>query len=259
MNASPSQTPDQATRYSATWGDPKARWFQGARWALGSLLPLLGWVFSLCPSAAEAQFSYKVTYSQVTITGYNGPGGTVRIPDAIEGFPVVEVARNAFYKAQITRVIVPNTMQRMYRNAFYDCTNIVGAYFYGNAPQVVSTVGVFNFGVFDYGIVYHLPGTTGWEPWFGGAPGFPALGRPTALWRPEVVTGDTSFGVKSNRFGFNMFWTEGGAIVVEACADVAHPVWQQIKTNAVPTGTAYFSDPQWTQYSRRSYRLRAAP
>ena len=31
-------------------------------------------------------------------------------------------------------------------------------------------------------------------------------GRPTALWSPQVQTSDTSFGVRTNQFGFTITW-----------------------------------------------------
>jgi hypothetical protein len=43
--------------------------------------------------------------------------------------------------------------------------------------------------------------------------------------------------------------------VVEACTNLANPVWVPVSTNTLSSGTNYFSDPQWTNYLGRYYRL----
>jgi hypothetical protein len=97
--------------------------------------------------------------------------------------------------------------------------------------------------------VYYLPGTTGWGMWFGGLP--------AVLWNPQAQTRDASFGVRTNQFGFNITGSSNLVIVVEACTDLANPVWQPFQTNTLTGGSAYFSDPQWTNYPARFYRLRS--
>ena len=42
-------------------------------------------------------FMYTVTNGNVTITGYEGAGGDVVIPDTIEGYPVTEIGNEAFW------------------------------------------------------------------------------------------------------------------------------------------------------------------
>ena len=98
---------------------------------------------------------------------------------------------------------------------------------------------------------YYLPGTTGWSDFSDQA------GVPTALWLPQMQTADTSFGAPTNQFGFNINWAGGQTVVVEACTNLVHPVWQPLQTNTLTTGTANFSDPQWANYSARFYRLRS--
>jgi hypothetical protein len=81
-------------------------------------------------------------------------------------------------------------------------------------------------------------------------------GLPTALWTPQVQTGDASFGVRTNQFGFTINWASGMTVVVEASTDLANPTWTALATNTLTSGSAYFSDPQWTSYPNRFYRLR---
>jgi hypothetical protein len=99
--------------------------------------------------------------------------------------------------------------------------------------------------------VYYLPGTTGWGATFGG--------RPTALWflpNPLILTSGPSFGVQTNRFGFIISWATNLPVVVEACTNLPNPIWAPVRTNTLIGGSSYFSDPQWTNYPGRFYRLR---
>ena len=56
-----------------------------------------------------------------------------------------------------------------------------------------------------------------------------------------IVQSDSGFGVNANQFGFNINWTSGMVVVVDACTDLANPVWEPIKTN-ICTGSDYFFD-----------------
>jgi hypothetical protein len=77
------------------------------------------------------------------------------------------------------------------------------------------------------------------------------------LWTPQVQTTDASFGVRTNQFGFTITWASGMTVVVEACTNLANPTWYPLATNTLTGGSAYFSDPQWTSYPARFYRLRS--
>ena len=58
-----------------------------------------------------------------------------------------------------------------------------------------------------------------------------------------------------NKFGFNLVWSSGHTVVVEASTNLVN--WEPVQTNMLTTGSAYFSDPQWTNYPGRFYRLRS--
>jgi len=67
----------------------------------------------------------------------------------------------------------------------------------------------------------------------------------------------TGMGVRTNQFGFNITNVIGASsvpFVVEASANLSSPNWQPLQTN---TGSVYFSDPQWTNYPTRFYRIRS--
>jgi hypothetical protein len=73
---------------------------------------------------------------------------------------------------------------------------------------------------------------------------------------PQVQSNGASFGVQMNQFGFNITGTSGLVIVVEACTNLANPIWFPVQTNTLPTvGSSYFSDPAWTNYPGCFYRL----
>jgi hypothetical protein len=77
------------------------------------------------------------------------------------------------------------------------------------------------------------------------------------LWNPQVQTTDASFGVRTNRFGFSITGTTNIPIVVEASTNLASAGWTALQTCTLINGSIYFSDPQWTNYPARFYRLRS--
>lgn len=91
--------------------------------------------------------------------------------------------------------------------------------------------------------------------------GYAAYGYFLSRWlalgsTPQAIVMDAGLGVQSNRFGFNISWTNGSVIVVEACTNLANPVWTPLQTNALTGDALHFSDPQWTNYAARFYCLR---
>ena len=64
-------------------------------------------------------------------------------------------------------------------------------------------------------------------------------------------------GATSKGFGFTISWATNIPVVVEACTNFVNPMWQPVATNTLTSGSSYFSDPQWTNYPGRFYRLRS--
>jgi len=133
-------------------------------------------------------------------------------------------------------------------NAFSWCSSLTSIYFRGNAPSL-DPGGVFPDDA--NATVYYLPGTTGWDTFEANS------GLPTVPWTPQAQTGDGSFGVQTNQFGFNITWPGATSVVVEACTDLGNSVWSPVATNTLTGGSSYFCDPQWTNYPGRFYRLRS--
>jgi len=129
--------------------------------------------------------------------------------------------------------------------AFYSCSNLTSIFFTGNAPLLGSGNPIF--GGNTNAVVYYLPGTTGW--------GSTLDVLPAVLWNPQTQTGDSNFGVLTNRFGFDITGTTNIPIVVEACTNLGS-AWVPLQSMSLTNGHFYFSDPQWTNYPSRFYRLR---
>jgi prepilin-type N-terminal cleavage/methylation domain-containing protein/prepilin-type processing-associated H-X9-DG protein len=169
----------------------------------------------------------------------------ITIPDN-----VTNIGANAFdFCTGLTNVTIGTNITSLGFGAFGDCFKLVGVYFKGNAPSDINSQfadhEIVNFST----IVYYMLGTKGWSSTFSG--------RPTAFWLPQVQTGDASFGVRTNQFGFNINWASGQTIVVDACTNLANPMWQPVQTNILTSDSAHFSDPQSTNYPARFYRIRS--
>jgi hypothetical protein len=72
-----------------------------------------------------------------------------------------------------------------------------------------------------------------------------------------VQSSDASFGVRTNQFGFNVTWASGKILVVDACTNLATPIWVPLETNTLASDSLYFSDPSWTNHPLRFYRIRS--
>jgi hypothetical protein len=67
----------------------------------------------------------------------------------------------------------------------------------------------------------------------------------------------SSLSVLSNQFGFTITGTTNIPIVVEASANLATASWTALQTCTLTNGSVYFSDPEWTNYPARFYRIRS--
>ncbi len=163
---------------------------------------------------------------------------------------VANIADGAFvFCFGLTSVNIPNSVTSLGKYAFEFCSGLTNVFFQGNAPSVDGAAGIADSSVFygDIGTVYYVTGTTGWGSTFGGWP-------TVALAAPQV---GGNIGIHSGNFGFTITGATHQTVVIEACADLAHPVWMAIATNTLANGSSAFSDPKWTNYPSRFYRLRS--
>jgi hypothetical protein len=156
------------------------------------------------------------------------------------------------YCSNLTSVTIPNRVASIGQLAFFYCTSLTNVYFQGNAPTVDGAAGGADTTVFagETGKVYYMPGTTGWTNTFGG--------WPTAQWfrpTPAILGVGNGLGVQGNRFNFTVSWATNTSVIIQACTNLANPVWTPIATNALSGGVVNFSDFTWTNAPGRFYRV----
>jgi len=196
------------------------------------------------------------------------------------GRGITAILQSAFYGCDnLAMVVLPDTLRSFADLAFAECPKLAHIII----PASVRTLGS---GVFDYGFyyngdvprgleriyfegnrptatgyslvsrpfergptVYYRAGTTGWGETFAG--------RPTVRWDARVESESATFGLKEGKLGFKILGTPGLVLVVEACADLANPVWTAVGTHTLADGTSLFADAQVATLPARFYRLRA--
>ena len=207
-------------------------------------------------SVAGYAFSSNPSLTNVTIPSGRSGIGEYAFSDTLLtsiSFPfgLTNIGSFAFFISSLTTVTIPSTVTSLGEAAFFDCPNLTSIYFTGDAPAIVG-MPPFNDFIGNNGTVYYLPGTVGWSATFGG--------RPTALWSlpyPLILSRSASFGVQPSGFSFIISWATNIPVVVEACTNLSNPAWISVDTNNLTAGSAYLSDPQWTNYVNRFYRLRS--
>ena len=197
--------------------------------------------FWYCTSLASVTISTNVTW--IGMSAFYGCASltNITIPDRVTciGYSTFEDC------ASLKMVTIGTSVTDIRDDAFSSCCSLTGVYFRGNAPSL----GHVTFEDDDNATVYYLTGTTGWGRSFGG--------RPAVLWDSPVKATAASFGVRTNRFGFNIIGATNIPVVVEACTNLANPAWSVVATGTLTGGSSYFSDPHWTNYPGRFYRLRS--
>ena len=196
--------------------------------------------FDSCTSLTTVRFGNGVTNIPVRVFE-----GCSRLNSVTFGSNVTSIRDSAFMDcASLSSVTIPSSVTLIEDYAFVGCTNLIAAYFKGNPP----ICGYNAFKNDNNAIVYYLPGAKYWGKWLGM--------RPTALWGPKMETTGCA-GVGTNQFGFNVNWSSGMVVVVEACTNVVNHAWSPVATNSLAADSFYYSDAQWRNYPGRFYRLRS--
>jgi hypothetical protein len=109
-----------------------------SRWGVLPILLLLSGLLTVVRAETYGDFTYAVTNSSVTITKYAGPGGTVTIPDSIEGKPVTSIGYAAFQSCvTLANITIPNSVTVIGIGAFGGCTGLTNF----TIPDSVTTIG----------------------------------------------------------------------------------------------------------------------
>ena len=193
---------------------------------LRSYFLVLALLASVHQAAAQqsGDFSYTSDGSAITITAYTGPGGAVTIPATITGLPVTAIGLYVFeLNSNLTSVTIPGSVTRIGDSAFDTCTSLTNV----TIPSSVTFIGT---GAFD---------------------------GCTSLWNPLMQTGGPGFGVGPAGFGFTITGTADIPIVIEACTNLANASWVSLQSLNLTNGAFHFSDPNWTNYRARNYRIRS--
>ena len=222
----------------------------------------------VCPGGLPGVYTLPDSVTGIGNYAFNGCGNLtcVILPDHLTSIGVA--AFNAC--TNLTSLTIPDSVTSLGDFALYDCTSLTNVmvgggisnlgeyqlsycprlkslYFTGNAPAANAT----SFQNSSTATIYYLPGKTGWGSLF--------LNRiRTTLWLPAISnSGDILVGMQNHQFGFALNWAPNTTVVVEVCTNLAPAYWWSVVTNVLTSGSANFSDPEWTNSPGRFYRVRS--
>jgi hypothetical protein len=198
------------------------------------------YAFAYCYSLTSAGIPDSVTnLGDYTFYGCND------LTNATISDSVTNIGAYAFYGCYgLTSVTIPASVTSLGEGAFEWCIHLTNIYFKGDAPSADPSVFAHDN---SSPTAFYLPGATGWSSTFDG--------QPAVLWNAFIQATAANIGVQNNQFGFNITGTTNIPIVVEACANLANPVWTPLQTVTLTNGLFYFSEPLQTNTSGRFYRI----
>jgi len=212
--------------------------------------------FLNCSNLAGITIGNNVAY--IATWAFEGCSGLTRlsIPESVTNIDNAPYGKGVYGGllygcSSLTNVVVGKGLSYLGIGGFFGCSNLLSVYFKGDAPTPGTLIpgGAFVFGYDSPATVYYLPRTRGW--------GSAYAGQPAVLWNPQVQTGDPSFGVRLNSFGFNITGTADIPLVIEACTNLVDGEWAPLQSCTLTNGLLYFSDAQWRNRQSRLYRIRS--
>ena len=93
-------------------------------------------------AVAAADYTYTVISGNAQITKYTGAGGTVTMPNTLDGLPVTSIGYGAFKDCtDLTSISIPQGVTSIGSFAFYGCTGLTSIII----PQGVTSIGDYTF------------------------------------------------------------------------------------------------------------------
>lgn len=86
---------------------------------------------------AEEDFEVKYENGYAYIIGYNGIGGNVTVPPSFSSCPLGGICERAFYKSDITSIVLPEPLSQISNEAFAECSSLTGI----ELPSTVTYIG----------------------------------------------------------------------------------------------------------------------
>ena len=179
--------------------------------------------------------------NQTTLVEFPGGGPANYVVPAT----VTNIGTYAFFLSQnLLNITLPKGLANIENSAFRGCNQLLGAFFEG--PPPTDNTGATFAG--DGSVtVYYLPGVADWSSFYGSAP--------AVLWNPHFTNSSASFGGPGNHFGFNIAGSTNIPIVLQACSNLANPVWSTLSTFTLTNGSVPYTDLQSANFKSRFYRI----
>jgi hypothetical protein len=223
--------------------------------------------FSQCSSLAGVEFPATLTNLGSYSFAYCPKLAGVALPAGL-----TTVGAGTFYDSGLINVTLPDSVTSLGDFAFGWCSALTNAvigvgvtnvgswafegagltnvYFRGNAPLIDGAMGNAGNVVFSgSGVVYYVPGTTGWQASFGG--------WPTAAWylpQPQILGAGAGLTADRSAYQFGIASGTGSQVIIEASTNLVN--WTSLTTNTLVNGTNLFDDGNWAAYPQRFYRVR---
>jgi hypothetical protein len=219
------------------------------RLTIGSGVASLGtWAFAGCSALTNLTIPASVTNigPQAFDGAFTGPQWPYSFTLTLAN-GIADIQTAAFWGCQAATLVIPASVTNLEADAFGLCgmRNII----FEGLPPVADPSAFFGVGP----ALLYLPGTPGWGPTFDGHPTEPWL-----LPYPVILNRNSSVvGAQSNGFQFTISWAARSNVVIEATTSLSNPAWQPIATTALTNGAGQFTDPFWTNYPARFYRVRS--
>jgi hypothetical protein len=150
--------------------------------------------------------------------------GCLNLTNVTFGNGVSSIGEGAFYACvKLASVTFPSSVVSLGPGVFESCTSLKNVYFVGNAPSIEARIFTGNV---RSGLVYYLPGTSGWWTNFGGWPTQPL----------SPASGAAGF----ENGAFRLNWSNTGSVLlnVRRATSLGGP-WTVVSSN---NATGQFTD-----------------